>query len=149
MLRLKSAPELSNDREHHCEFLSLSRELAAPGEMGQAQTFYFNFNCVAMPFESYAGINVKLRFVSFAPYYHYSLVATLMQLSGIFCAYPFIDGCWTWSRRKTSGCILPVCLLTATTHLRWKSASKIVCISTLNMTSPSTFIYTHHAQYYS
>ncbi|TFK29446.1 vacuolar protein sorting-associated protein 26 [Coprinopsis marcescibilis] len=54
--------ELFYDRGHHHEFLSLSQELAAPGEMRQAQTFDFNFKSVEKQFESYQGINVKLRY---------------------------------------------------------------------------------------
>ncbi|CAK5263990.1 unnamed protein product [Mycena citricolor] len=54
--------ELFYDRGHHHEFLSLSQELAAPGEMRQAQTFDFNFKNVEKQFESYHGINVKLRY---------------------------------------------------------------------------------------
>ena len=53
--------ELFYDRGHHHEFLSLSQELAAPGEMRQAQTFDFNFKNVEKQYESYQGINVKLR----------------------------------------------------------------------------------------
>jgi len=49
------------DRGHHHEFLSLSQELAAPGEMRQAQTYDFLFKNVEKQFESYQGINVKLR----------------------------------------------------------------------------------------
>ncbi|KAJ7480100.1 vacuolar protein sorting-associated protein 26-domain-containing protein [Mycena galericulata] len=54
--------ELFYDRGHHHEFLSLSQELAAPGEMRQAQTYDFNFKNVEKQFESYQGINVKLRY---------------------------------------------------------------------------------------
>lgn len=53
--------ELFYDRGHHHEFLSLSQELAAPGEMRQAQTYDFVFKNVEKQFESYQGINVKLR----------------------------------------------------------------------------------------
>ncbi|KAF7366313.1 hypothetical protein MSAN_00887500 [Mycena sanguinolenta] len=56
------SPELFYDRGHHHEFLSLSQELAAPGEMRSAQTFDFNFKNVEKQFESYQGINVKLRY---------------------------------------------------------------------------------------
>jgi len=56
--------ELFYDRGHHHEFLSLSQELAAPGEMRQAQTFEFNFKNVEKQFESYQGINVKLRYAT-------------------------------------------------------------------------------------
>ncbi|TCD60875.1 Vacuolar protein sorting-associated protein 26B [Steccherinum ochraceum] len=54
--------ELFYDRGHHHEFLSLSQELAAPGELRQAQTFDFLFKNVEKQFESYQGINVKLRY---------------------------------------------------------------------------------------
>ncbi|QRV94135.1 vacuolar protein sorting-associated protein 26 [Ceratobasidium sp. AG-Ba] len=54
--------ELFYDRGNHHEFLSLSQELAAPGEMRQAQTFEFSFKNVEKQFESYQGINVKLRY---------------------------------------------------------------------------------------
>ena len=53
--------ELFYDRGHHHEFLSLSQELAAPGEMRQAQTYDFQFKNVEKQYESYQGINVKLR----------------------------------------------------------------------------------------
>lgn len=58
---LAFAIELFYDRGHHHEFLSLSQELAAPGDMRQAQTFDFLFKNVEKQFESYQGINVKLR----------------------------------------------------------------------------------------
>jgi len=54
--------ELFYDRGHHHEFLSLSKELSAPGEMRQASTFEFEFKNVEKQFESYQGINVKLRY---------------------------------------------------------------------------------------
>ncbi|VDB87121.1 unnamed protein product [Peniophora sp. CBMAI 1063] len=54
--------ELFYDRGHHHEFLTLSQELAAPGEMRQAQTFDFQFKSVEKQHESYQGINVKLRY---------------------------------------------------------------------------------------
>ena len=56
--------ELFYDRGHHQEFLSLSQEVAAPGELRQAQTFDFMFKNVEKQYESYLGINVKLRFVA-------------------------------------------------------------------------------------
>ncbi|KAG6329027.1 hypothetical protein ID866_10063 [Astraeus odoratus] len=54
--------ELFYDRGHHHEFLSLSQELAAPGDLRQAQTFDFLFKNVEKQYESYQGINVKLRY---------------------------------------------------------------------------------------
>lgn len=56
-------PELFYDRGNHYEFLSLVQELATPGEMRSAQTFDFEFKNVEKQYESYHGINVKLRCV--------------------------------------------------------------------------------------
>lgn len=50
------------DRGNHYEFLSLGQELAAPGELQHPQTFDFNFKNVEKQYESYHGINVKLRY---------------------------------------------------------------------------------------
>jgi hypothetical protein len=58
--------ELFNDRNHHQEFLSLSHEVTAPGELRQAQTFDFMFKNVERQYESYIVINVKLWFVTLA-----------------------------------------------------------------------------------
>lgn len=65
--------ELFYDRGHHHEFLSLSQELAAPGDMRQAQTYDFLFKNVEKQFESYQGINVKLRCVVCSSYPNISL----------------------------------------------------------------------------
>jgi vacuolar protein sorting-associated protein 26 len=50
------------DRGNHYEFLSLGQELAAPGELQHPQTFDFVFKNVEKAYESYHGINVKLRY---------------------------------------------------------------------------------------
>ena len=50
------------DRGNHYEFLSLGQELAAPGQLQHPQTFPFNFKNVEKQYESYNGINVKLRY---------------------------------------------------------------------------------------
>ncbi|KAK6368752.1 Vacuolar protein sorting-associated protein 26 [Lithohypha guttulata] len=50
------------DRGNHYEFLSLGQELAAPGELQHPQTFPFNFKNVEKQYESYNGINVRLRY---------------------------------------------------------------------------------------
>lgn len=55
------ATELFYDRGNHYEFLSLSNQLAAPGELRSAETFDFEFRNVEKAYESYHGINVKLR----------------------------------------------------------------------------------------
>lgn len=60
---LLTHPLKPDGRGNHYEFLSLAQELAAPSEMRQAQTFDFNFKNVEKQYESYSGINVKLRYV--------------------------------------------------------------------------------------
>lgn len=50
------------DRGNHYEFLTLNQELAAPGDLQHPQTFDFNFKNVEKQYESYNGINVKLRY---------------------------------------------------------------------------------------
>jgi len=54
--------ELYYDRGNHHEFLSLSKELARPGELTQNTSFDFEFSQVEKPFETYAGVNVRLRY---------------------------------------------------------------------------------------
>ncbi|KAJ3020757.1 UNVERIFIED_CONTAM: Vacuolar protein sorting-associated protein 26B [Siphonaria sp. JEL0065] len=54
--------ELFNDKGAHTEFVSLSQELAAPGELRSSATYDFEFKNVEKQFESYYGINVKLRY---------------------------------------------------------------------------------------
>lgn len=50
------------DRTASHEFLSLQTELAAPGELQHPHTFPFHFKNVEKPYESYSGINVRLRY---------------------------------------------------------------------------------------
>ena len=45
------------------EFTSLVRELSPAGTFTSTQTFPFDFTNVEKPYESYRGINVKLRYV--------------------------------------------------------------------------------------
>jgi vacuolar protein sorting-associated protein 26 len=59
--------ELFYDRGNHYEFVSLSQELASSGEMRQAQSFDFTFKNVEKQYESYSGINVKLRYIIPSP----------------------------------------------------------------------------------
>ncbi|KAF2153072.1 vacuolar protein sorting-associated protein 26 [Myriangium duriaei CBS 260.36] len=54
--------ELFYDRNVSHEFLSLQTELAAPGELQHPHTFPFHFKNVEKPYESYSGINVRLRY---------------------------------------------------------------------------------------
>lgn len=54
--------ELFYDRGNHYEFLSLMQELAAPGDIRDTETLPFEFKNVEKQYESYQGINVKLRY---------------------------------------------------------------------------------------
>ncbi|KAI8072711.1 putative PEP8-vacuolar protein sorting/targeting protein [Gongronella butleri] len=54
--------ELFYDRGKSHEFLTQSQELAAPGELRQTTSFDFEFKNVEKQYESYNGINVKLRY---------------------------------------------------------------------------------------
>ncbi|KAJ1556337.1 Vacuolar protein sorting-associated protein 26B [Cladochytrium tenue] len=54
--------ELFYDRGNHYEFSSLSQELAAPGELRQSGNYDFEFRNIEKQYESYFGINVKLRY---------------------------------------------------------------------------------------
>ena len=54
--------EMFYDRGVHHEFLSLQTELASPGELQHPHTFPFLFKNVEKPYESYSGINVRLRY---------------------------------------------------------------------------------------
>ncbi|UYV69249.1 VPS26B [Cordylochernes scorpioides] len=55
--------ELYYDRGNHHEFVSLVKELARPGEITQPTTFTFDFNNVEKPYETYTGLNVRLRYL--------------------------------------------------------------------------------------
>ncbi len=53
------------DRGSRDEFLNRTQDLARPGILSQASTTYpFRFDNVDLPFESYSGSNVQLRYVS-------------------------------------------------------------------------------------
>ncbi|CAO3686356.1 unnamed protein product [Rhizopus microsporus] len=54
--------ELYYDKGKSHEFLTLSQELAAPGELRQNAAFDFEFKNVEKQYECYNGINVKLRY---------------------------------------------------------------------------------------
>merc|ERR1711939_1262143 len=55
--------EMYHERGHHHDFLSLTQQLAAPGELRTAQAFDFEFRNIEKQYESYHGINVKLRYL--------------------------------------------------------------------------------------
>ncbi|KAG8940923.1 hypothetical protein FRC04_004878 [Tulasnella sp. 424] len=64
LARFAHAHQLFYDRGNHYEFLPLSQELAAPGELRQAQTFDFNFKNVEKQYESYQDVIVgKIYFL--------------------------------------------------------------------------------------
>ncbi|KAG0291222.1 Vacuolar protein sorting-associated protein 26B, partial [Dissophora globulifera] len=54
--------ELFYDRGNHYEFSSLQQDLAVPGELRASSTYDFEFKNVEKMYESYHGINVKLRY---------------------------------------------------------------------------------------
>jgi len=132
-LAVNPRSELFYDRGHHHEFLSLSQELAAPGEMRQAQTFDFNFKNVEKQFESYQGINVKLRFV-LAEGLKYCLTYILLD---IWYGYPSQDEWQKSTRRRTYGFTRSACRQTVTTLSKWKSVLRTACTSNSNTTSRS------------
>ena len=53
--------EMLQDRSNSYEFTSLVRELEPPGELMGSKTYPFEFLGVEKPYESYDGINVRLR----------------------------------------------------------------------------------------
>ena len=53
--------ELFYDRGNSYEFTSLVRELEGPGSVNDVKEFPFQFEGVEKKFESYSGINVRLR----------------------------------------------------------------------------------------
>lgn len=55
--------EMNNERAGtHDDFLSLAQELSAPAELRHPETFDFEFKNVEKQYESYLGVNVKLRY---------------------------------------------------------------------------------------
>jgi len=54
--------ELFYDRGNHYEFTSLVKELVVPGDLTENKTFPFEFLNVEKQYESYNGINVRLRY---------------------------------------------------------------------------------------
>jgi len=60
-IELKGVVELSADRSSH-EFVSLAREVAPIGAQQGMQAFKFSFGNAELPFDSYVGINGKVRY---------------------------------------------------------------------------------------
>ncbi|KAG1363267.1 Vacuolar protein sorting-associated protein 26A [Cocos nucifera] len=55
--------ELYFDRGNFYDFTSLVRELDVLGEIYERKTYPFEFSTVEMPYESYSGVNVRLRYI--------------------------------------------------------------------------------------
>ncbi|XP_075494553.1 vacuolar protein sorting-associated protein 26A-like [Primulina tabacum] len=55
--------EMFFDRGNFYDFTSLVRELDVPGELYEKKTFPFEFSTIEMPYETYNGVNVRLRYV--------------------------------------------------------------------------------------
>ncbi|OVA01670.1 Vacuolar protein sorting-associated protein 26 [Macleaya cordata] len=55
--------ELYFDRGNFYDFTSLVRELDVPGEIYERKTYPFEFSTVEMPYETYNGVNVRLRYI--------------------------------------------------------------------------------------
>ena len=55
--------ELYFDRGNAYDFVSLVREVSPPGELHGPMSIPFEFTRVEMPYESYHGINVRLRYM--------------------------------------------------------------------------------------
>jgi vacuolar protein sorting-associated protein 26 len=51
-----------NDRSTVHEFINLAKLLSFPGELNETTSMDFAFPSVEKPYESYIGINVKLRY---------------------------------------------------------------------------------------
>ena len=56
--------ELLYDRNGQYEFTSLVRELEGPGELNGSQSYLFDFSSVDKQYESYDGVNVRLRCIA-------------------------------------------------------------------------------------
>ncbi|KAJ2105431.1 Vacuolar protein sorting-associated protein 26, partial [Coemansia sp. RSA 921] len=54
--------EMFYDRGNHYEFVSLVQELVAPAELNSTAMYNFEFKNVEKQYESYQGINAKLRY---------------------------------------------------------------------------------------
>lgn len=55
--------ELFFDRGNTYDFVSMARDLEPPGDLLSTRSYSFEFNNVEMPYESYNGVNVRLRYM--------------------------------------------------------------------------------------
>ncbi|CAF2840750.1 unnamed protein product [Rotaria sp. Silwood2] len=60
--KIRNFLKMLNDRSTIHEFLNLSKLLAFPGELTESTSIDFTFPNVEKPYESYIGINIKLRY---------------------------------------------------------------------------------------
>ena len=63
-LRVSPRTELFYERGNSHEFMSLVKELAPPGELLNSTNFDFEFQNVEKTYETYSGLNARLRCVS-------------------------------------------------------------------------------------
>lgn len=61
-IELLGQTETFYDRGNYYEFTSVVRELAAAGQLTETQQYPFEFNNVDKPYDSYSGLNVRLRY---------------------------------------------------------------------------------------
>jgi len=116
------------DRGAHYEFLSLLQELAAPGEMRNNQSFDFEFKNVEKQYESYHGINVKLRYLY--PAKNCLTVGISSELQS--------QGGWPMSyERRTFGCTHTSLLLNQTVPSKWMLGLRTAFTSNLNIPNQS------------
>ena len=55
--------DVLNDRSQSSDFLSVSRELEAPGTLHDDKTYEFIFSKADKPYETYSGIKIQLRYI--------------------------------------------------------------------------------------
>ncbi|CAN1837566.1 Vacuolar protein sorting-associated protein 26A, partial [Linum perenne] len=63
LVPFKFFAELYFDRGNFYDFTSLVRELDVPGDLYEKKSYPFEFSTVEMPYESYSGVNVRLRYI--------------------------------------------------------------------------------------
>lgn len=64
------------------------RELDVPGEIYERKTFPFEFSSVEMPYESYNGINVRLRYIC-----HFVLDSLIFFFVQVHLAFVMLSLC--------------------------------------------------------
>ncbi|CAN8302033.1 unnamed protein product [Cochlearia groenlandica] len=72
------------DRGNFYDFTSLVRELDVPGEIYERKTYPFEFSTVEMPYETYNGVNVRLRYVLKVTVTHAATVVALWNIKTLW-----------------------------------------------------------------